>query len=92
MSPVQWGYSPPYSSHVSEGRSGNRAAFFFCNAGVGCAPSERRPHLNITNDFFPGAIGQIIQMHGTHYAKHWGFTSYFEAKVAHQIAKFTLDK
>ena len=66
--------------------------FSFAMRGVGCAPSERRPHLNITNDFFPGAIGQIIQMHGTHYAKHWGFTSYFEAKVAHQIAKFTLDK
>jgi len=48
--------------------------------------------MDITHEFFPGAIGQIIQMHGAHYAKHWGFTSYFEANVAQQIAKFTQDK
>ncbi|WP_341233815.1 GNAT family N-acetyltransferase [uncultured Sulfitobacter sp.] len=48
--------------------------------------------MDITHEFFPGAIGQIIQMHGVHYAKHWGFTSYFEAKVADQIAKFTQNK
>ncbi|MEM5522426.1 GNAT family N-acetyltransferase [Sulfitobacter sp. AS59] len=48
--------------------------------------------MDITHEFCPGAIGQIIQMHGVHYAEHWGFTSYFEAKVAHQIAKFTQDK
>jgi ribosomal protein S18 acetylase RimI-like enzyme len=48
--------------------------------------------MDITHEFFPGAIGQIIQMHGMHYAKNWGFTSYFEAKVADQIAKFTQDK
>ena len=48
--------------------------------------------MNITHDFFPGAIGQIIQLHGTHYAKNWGFTSYFEAKVAQQIAGFAHGK
>ncbi|WP_093917756.1 GNAT family N-acetyltransferase [Sulfitobacter marinus] len=48
--------------------------------------------MNITQDFFPGAIGQIIQMHGTHYASQWGFTSYFEAKVAHQISEFVQGK
>ena len=48
--------------------------------------------MDITKDFFPGAIGQIIQMHGTHYATHWGFTTYFEAKVAHQLAAFAARK
>ena len=50
--------------------------------------SVKGRNMNITHDFFPGAIGQIIQLHGSHYAKHWGFTSYFEAKVAHQLAEF----
>jgi GNAT superfamily N-acetyltransferase len=48
--------------------------------------------MDISYEFFPGAIGQIIQLHGVHYAKHWGFTTYFEAKVAHQLAEFALGR
>ena len=48
--------------------------------------------MDISDDFFPGAIGQIIQMHGAHYSQNWGFTTYFEAKVAHQLAAFAQGK
>ncbi len=45
--------------------------------------------MKISEVFFPGAIGQIISLHGAYYAKHWGFTTYFEAKVASQISEFS---
>jgi RimJ/RimL family protein N-acetyltransferase len=36
----------------------------------------------------PGALGRIIELHGTYYAKHWGLGLYFEAKVATEMAEF----
>ncbi len=36
----------------------------------------------------PGAIGEITQLHAQHYAKHWGFGLFFEAKVASELANF----
>ena len=40
--------------------------------------------------FFPGAIGTITALHGQHYAQHWGFGAYFEAKVAAELGTFAL--
>ncbi|MCA3628704.1 MAG: GNAT family N-acetyltransferase [Methylobacterium sp.] len=37
----------------------------------------------------PGALGFIIGEHGQYYARHWGFSAYFEAKVAAGLAEFT---
>lgn len=37
----------------------------------------------------PGALGFIIGEHGKYYARHWGFSAYFEAKVAAGVAEFT---
>jgi GNAT superfamily N-acetyltransferase len=38
--------------------------------------------------YTPGALGRIIELHGTYYAKHWGLGLYFEAKVAAEMAEF----
>ena len=46
------------------------------------------PNLDIVDRFFPGALGTIVTLHGTHYAKHWGFGTFFEAKVARELAEF----
>jgi GNAT superfamily N-acetyltransferase len=42
----------------------------------------------ITSDYCPGLIGRIVEMHATYYARHWDFGSFFEAKVARDVAEF----
>lgn len=36
----------------------------------------------------PGAIGDIVALHGRYYAQRWGFGPFFEAKVAADLADF----
>jgi GNAT superfamily N-acetyltransferase len=38
--------------------------------------------------YTPGALGRIVELHGTYYAEHWGMGLYFEAKVAAELAEF----
>lgn len=35
-----------------------------------------------------GAIGRIVQLHGSYYHQQWNFGPYFEAKVATELAEF----
>ncbi len=42
----------------------------------------------LAGQFFPGALGGIAALHGAHYARHWGFGTVFEAKVAAELAVF----
>lgn len=44
--------------------------------------------MKIVDHFVPGAIGTIVQLHGSYYATHWGFGTFFEAKVARELADF----
>lgn len=44
--------------------------------------------MEVTERFFPGALGAIVALHGRYYAEHWGFGTYFEAKVARELAAF----
>ena len=44
----------------------------------------------LTEGFFPGALGGIAALHGAHYARDWGFGTFFEAKVAAELAAFAL--
>jgi GNAT superfamily N-acetyltransferase len=44
--------------------------------------------MEILDKFVPGSIGTIVQLHGAHYAKHWGFGTFFEAKVVRELAGF----
>ena len=37
------------------------------------------------DDYTPGSIGRIVELHGRYYARDWGFGSFFEAKVAHEL-------
>lgn len=43
--------------------------------------------IHIVEGYQPGAIGQIVQMHGAYYARTVGFGSMFESKVAAGIAE-----
>lgn len=46
--------------------------------------------IRITGHFPPGAIGSIVTLHARHYAEHWGFGTFFEAKVATELAAFSM--
>ncbi|MFN0107996.1 MAG: GNAT family N-acetyltransferase [Blastocatellia bacterium] len=36
----------------------------------------------------PGAIGKVVELHGTYYSRHWNFGIQFEAMVAAQMSEF----
>ena len=44
--------------------------------------------LQILSRYIPGAIGKVVELHGTYYAQQWGFGMFFEAKVATGLANF----
>jgi len=45
-------------------------------------------NVEIHKGYIPGAIGKIVELHGTYYAQHWGFGLFFEAKVATGLSDF----
>jgi GNAT superfamily N-acetyltransferase len=44
--------------------------------------------IEISKGYVPGAIGRIVELHGTYYHANWGFGAFFEAKVAGGLAEF----
>ena len=39
----------------------------------------------------PGALGEVIALHGRWYARHWKFGAYFEALVARDLGAFLIE-
>jgi len=39
----------------------------------------------------PGALGEVVALHGRWYARHWKFGAYFEALVARDLGGFLLE-
>jgi GNAT superfamily N-acetyltransferase len=50
--------------------------------------TERHSSAEIRSGYLPGAIGRIVELHGTYYAAHWGFGAFFEARMARELAAF----
>ena len=48
--------------------------------------SER--DLKISEEFFPGSLGEILALQGHYYAKNRRFGTYFEAKVDGELSGF----
>jgi GNAT superfamily N-acetyltransferase len=44
--------------------------------------------VEIHKGHVPGAIGRVVELHGTYYHAHWKFGPFFEAKVAGELAEF----
>ncbi len=44
--------------------------------------------VEIRSGYVPGAIGRVVELHGTYYQAHWRFGAFFEAKVATELAEF----
>ena len=38
--------------------------------------------------YLPGVIGRVTALHASYYHNHWNFGSFFEAKVASEMAEF----
>lgn len=52
------------------------------------ATSTKPEATNIVEGYQPGCIGDIASLHARFYSAHWGFGSYFEKKVATELAAF----
>ncbi|MBN2333878.1 MAG: GNAT family N-acetyltransferase [Deltaproteobacteria bacterium] len=44
--------------------------------------------MTVEAGYVPGLIGRVVAMHADYYHQHWGFGSYFEAKVAAGLGEF----
>jgi GNAT superfamily N-acetyltransferase len=44
--------------------------------------------IEIHKGYVSGAIGRVVELHGTYYHANWGFGAFFEAKVAGGLAEF----
>ena len=53
-------------------------------------PQENRRHWRIRSNLQPGDIGYITYLHGTLYAKEYGWDHTFEGYVAKSLAEFAL--
>lgn len=51
-------------------------------------PGPGRTGVRIRSGYQPGAIGRIVELHGTYYASQWGFGAFFEARMARELAEF----
>lgn len=49
---------------------------------------EHMSKIQIEGGYIPGSIGRIAEIHGAYYHEYWGFGSFFEAKVAGELAEF----
>lgn len=45
-------------------------------------------NIQIVKNYVPGSIGRVTELHGTYYHQHWGFSQFFEAKVATELSAF----
>ena len=48
--------------------------------------------MKISEEFLTGSIGEIVSLHGRHYCANWNFGTFFEAKVARELAEFASRK
>jgi len=44
--------------------------------------------VEIVSGYIPGAIGRVVELHGTYYHQHWGFSHFFERRIATELAEF----
>jgi RimJ/RimL family protein N-acetyltransferase len=38
--------------------------------------------------YCPGLVGRVTELHANYYVQHWGFTAFFETRVATEMSEF----
>ena len=52
------------------------------------AMTQDNAQIEIVTGYVPGVLGRVTQLHAGYYARHYGFGSVFERKVAAEMAEF----
>lgn len=45
-------------------------------------------NVEIVEDYFPGALGRVLELHGKYYSQNWGFDLHFELGIAKDMTAF----
>lgn len=70
----------------------SQGLMIYANALQACRENNEmstQNNLQIVSGYHPGMIGRIAEMHGSYYAREHNFGSFFEAKVATELAEFS---
>lgn len=58
------------------------------NVEAVCHKPELGEACRIETGYIPGLVGRVAEMHAGYYAREWGFTGFFETRVASEMSEF----
>lgn len=44
--------------------------------------------IQLVTGYSPGLVGRVTELHASYYVQHWGFTAFFETRVATEMSEF----
>jgi GNAT superfamily N-acetyltransferase len=47
-----------------------------------------REDIQLLTGYSPGLVGRVTELHADYYVRHWGFTAFFETRVATEMSEF----
>ena len=47
-----------------------------------------REDIQFLTGYSPGLVGRVTELHADYYVRHWGFTVFFETRVATEMSEF----
>ena len=47
-----------------------------------------REDIQLSTGYSPGFVGRVTELHADYYVRHWGFTAFFETRVATEMSEF----
>ena len=53
-----------------------------------CHTDPAHSEVEITSGYLPGLVGRVAELHALYYTQNWGFTAFFETRVASEMSAF----